>query len=80
MTKEKFMHKCDVCCKEYQHGPHIYEGHKLELYGDIFCCDSCWKFNWDGWAPHYDKILLEHLLRQGLLVPKRNAKGFLPRN
>jgi hypothetical protein len=34
------MFKCDVCGDEYQHGSSRYEGHKLELYGDIFCCDT----------------------------------------
>lgn len=80
MTKDKFMFKCDVCGAMYQHGPHRYEGHKLKLYGNIFCCDSCWQGNWDGWAPHYEKMLLDHLRQKNLPVPERNAKGWLPRN
>lgn len=80
MTKEKFMFKCDVCGQQSQHGPHRYEGHRLELYGDIFCCDLCWNGNWDGWAPHLEAILLEHLKQKGLPVPKRNEKERLPRN
>ncbi len=80
MTKEKFMFKCDVCGQQYQNGSHRYEGHRLKLYGDICCCDSCWNNNWDGWAPHYEPILLEHLKQNGLLVPERNAKERLPRN
>jgi len=79
MTKEKFMFKCDVCGGSYQHGPHRYEGHRLNLYGGIFACDTCWQNNHDGWAPHYEKTLLTHLKEKGLSVPQRNAKGFLPR-
>ena len=79
MTKEKLMFKCDVCGASYQHGPHRYEGHKLNLYGGLFVCDTCWQSNHDGWAPHYEKILLAHLKEKGLPVPQRNAKGFLPR-
>ena len=80
MREEKFMFKCDVCGAMYQHGPHKYEGHRLELYGDIFCCDTCWQGNRGGWAPHREKTLLDHLKRKNLPVPKRNAKGWLPRN
>jgi hypothetical protein len=80
MIKDKIMLKCDVCDAMYQHGPHRYEGHKLELYGNIFCCDSCWKRNWDGWAPHHEKVLLGHLKQKNIPVPEQNAKGWLPRN
>lgn len=79
MADDKLMFKCDVCGMSYQHGLHRYEGHRLQLYGDLFCCDSCWRANWDGWAPHYEAALLAHLKQKGLPVPKRNAKGWLPR-
>jgi hypothetical protein len=36
--------------------------------------------NWDGWAPHHECVLLEHLEKKGLPVPQRNEKGLLPRN
>jgi len=80
MKTEKFMFKCDVCGNMYQHGPYRYEGHRLERYGNIFCCDTCWTVNWDGWAPHHEKILLAHLEKNSLPVPKRNKKGLLPRD
>lgn len=80
MREEIFNFKCDVCGRHYQHGPHRYTGHKLNLYGGIFACDTCWSGNHDGWAPHYEKALLEHLTRQGLPVPARNSKGWLPRD
>ncbi len=80
MPEEKFMFRCDVCGDTYQHGPKRYEGHKLMLYGDIFACNACWQKNEDGWTPYYEKIILAHLERQGLPIPKRNAKGLLPRD
>lgn len=41
---------CEICGKDERHGPHLYNGHHLRLYGGIFCCDSCWDNNWDGWT------------------------------
>lgn len=80
MNKEKFIFKCDVRGRAYQHGPGRHEGHRLELYGRIFCCDLCWQGNWDGWAPQDEHVLLEHLKQKNLPVPERNAKGWLPRD
>jgi hypothetical protein len=79
MTEDRFMFKCGLCGRSYQHGPHRYEGHRLKPYGNLFACDPCWQGNHDGWAPHYEPVLLAELQRQGLAVPPRNAKGFLPR-
>lgn len=80
MVTTKFMFKCDVCDREYQHGPHRYEGHKLQLYGGAFCCASCWQMNWDGWTPHLEPRLMEILAKAELPVPARNTKGWLPRD
>lgn len=71
---------CDVCKQSYHHGMGRYEGHKLSLYGNIFCCQSCWDNNWDGWGPNVETVLLEHLKVRNILPPPRNEKGFLPRN
>ena len=79
MAQDKFMVNCNVCGRQYQDGPHRYEGHGLKRYGNIFCCNTCWETNWDGWAPHREPVLLAHLKAKGLPVPERNAKGFLPR-
>jgi hypothetical protein len=73
VTEEKFLFQCSVCSNRYQHGPHRYEGHALKLYGNIFCCDDCWRTNHDG-------ILLDVLKQKGLPVPTRNAAGLLPRD
>lgn len=80
MNDFKVILNCDVCGMPYQHGPHRYEGYKLAIYGDIACCDSCWRGNSDGWAPHYESVLLAHLKRQKLPVPVRNKDSRLPRN
>lgn len=80
MLKKKFMFSCDICGDQYQHGPNLYEGHRLELYGDIFCCDICWQGNWDGWAPHHEAVILKNLKEKKLPIPARNEQGFLPRN
>lgn len=80
MTEVKLEFRCDVCGKLYQHGPHRYEGQRLDLYGGIFCCDPCWNGNWDGWAPQFESTLLEHIGNRGIAAPRRNAKGRLPRN
>lgn len=80
MLNEKFIFDCHICGSKYQHGPHICQGHRLELYGDIICCDTCWKGNWDGWNQDRELTLLNHLKAKGLPIPPRNSKGFLPRH
>ena len=76
--EDKIMQTCDVCGSSYQHGPHVYEGCKLDLYGGIFCCSKCWDANGDGWAPSYEPVLLAILKAKNLPEPKRNANGLLP--
>lgn len=78
MKNEKIILTCDLCGSKYQHGPHRYEGHKVERYG-IMVCDTCWQSNWDGWAPQYEARILEHAKAQGLTLPDRNKNGLLPR-
>ena len=80
MTANKFMFPCALCPNQFQHGPHRYEGHRLQLYGEAFVCDSCWQNNHDGWAPHLEPKLFKILLEGGLATPPRNNKGWLPRN
>jgi hypothetical protein len=81
MPDKMFMKKCPLCKMPYQFGPEVYEGHKLIRYGDLFVCDTCWRGagRQSGWNPTYEKVLLEYLKAKGLPIPKRNAKGFLPR-
>jgi len=75
----KYMDVCDVCGDEYQNGPGVYEGHRLELYGDAVCCDNCWKLNWDGWASIHEDKIKAICAEKAVAVPVRNSKGWLPR-
>jgi len=79
MASDQLKFKCDVCGRDYVHGPHRYEGHKLFLYGGAFACDTCWNGNHDGWAPHYEEALLALLKAHNLPAPPRLENGLLPR-
>jgi hypothetical protein len=79
MKTPPLMFNCDVCGRQYRHGPQIYEGHKLSLYGGAFACNACWTANHDGWAPHYEGRLLQILKQRNLATPARLSNGFLPR-
>lgn len=72
------MRRCDLCNKEFQFGPHMYDGKHIPRY-QITVCMSCWNGNWDGWAPDLEARLISHLKNKGLPIPERNAKGWLPR-
>jgi len=79
MSEDKFMLQCFMCRKEFQFSPHIYAGRHIPAY-NITVCDTCYKSNWDGWAPHYERKLIEHLKKENLPIPERNEKGWLPRD
>ncbi len=72
------MFSCPLCKSQYQHGPHRYGGHKIQLY-DIMVCDTCWRFNWDGWNSKYEPTLLKCLEDKKLPIPTRLLNGLLPR-
>jgi hypothetical protein len=78
MTDEKIMYPCFSCGREYQFGPHIYDLRVIPSY-KISVCKSCFDANWDGWAPHLQDKLLQHLQAQGIQPPPRNQNGLLPR-
>lgn len=71
---------CDLCGKQYQMDQGRYEGNKLELYGAAFCCDTCWKGNWDGWGPIREPRIIQICEEKNIPIPPRNEKGWLPRN
>lgn len=79
MTEPKFMCRCDTCGGQFQFGPHIYDGKHIDAYG-ITVCMGCYRGNWDGWAPHYEPVITRNLKEHGLPLPKRNEKGWLPRD
>ena len=79
LSSYKHMEVCPVCGEQYQYGPHKYEGHRLEAY-DMRVCDWCEAGNHDGWAPHNEGTILEHLKARNLPEPERLKNGMLPFN
>ena len=69
---------CDVCDHSFQFGPHVYDGRKNQTY-DIMVCRGCHSANWDGWAPQLEEKVTHNVVAKGLLPPKRNENGRLPR-
>jgi len=78
MTDQNIMHPCFMCGSQFQMGEHIYDGKYIRRY-DITVCMACWDGNWDGWTPDYETRLIAHLENEGILIPERNEKGWLPR-
>ena len=74
---EKFMFTCPICGNKFQHGPHLYEGYKLQWLGETVC-NICSMGNRDGWAPAYEPRVLELIEREGLIVPKRDDNEMIP--
>ena len=60
-------------------GPNRYGGYYIRRY-QIYVCLAEFQESWEGWAPEYEKRLIGHLKEEGLRMPKRNARGWLPRN
>ena len=77
--QSKLMRACDVCGQEFQFGPNAYDGKYIPKYL-ITVCSGCYAANWDGWAPHFEPAVTRKLKEQGLVLPARNAKGWLPRD
>ena len=78
-TKTNQMYaNCDICKKEVPFGKGAYHIRKVERY-NIYCCDSCWDGNWDGWNTRHEAFLLEKLKENNLPLPERNKNGLLPR-
>lgn len=78
MEPTPVMRKCDVCGTTFQYGPHRYDGHVNSTY-HILVCRGCWNANHDGWAAHLEEKVTAKL-KEGLPLPTRNAKGWLPRD
>lgn len=70
--------RCGVCSKYVNHSRGRYEGHFVPTY-KLFVCNICWQANWDGWGPAAEAALLAHLEKEGIPVPPRNEKGYIPR-
>jgi hypothetical protein len=68
---------CFVCSNDFQFSDHLYAGRHIDAY-NINVCDGCCATNLDGWGPYAEKRLLAHLNAEGLPVPERNEKDWLP--
>jgi len=79
MTDFKFMLTCPICHIPFQFGAHRYDGKHLPRY-DMTVCLTCYSANWDGWAPHFEQTIEEHLAAKKLPLPDRNSKGWYPRD
>lgn len=77
-TDGKIMVQCDLCGKEYQHGPHRYEGHKWHQF-DMMVCEICHSTSHDGIPPIYEGVFKKILEQKGIAIPSRNKKGFYSR-
>lgn len=78
MTQDAVMLTCPICASRFQYGPHRYAGRHIARY-KMTVCETCWSANHDGWGPHAEAIVLEHLKKNNLPVPPCNARGWLPR-
>lgn len=79
MNQTRNMMRCAACSSQFQYGPHSYRGTHLSRY-QVTVCESCYKANWDGWAPHLEDAITAKLRENGLPLPSRNAAGLLPRD
>ena len=77
MNDKRITERCDICGRERQMGPHIYELRKLSLY-DLFVCKEHIDANHDGWAPINEDKLLAKLRAGGKPEPERLENGLLP--
>lgn len=79
MERHDLFFKCQLCGRKYQMGAHKYDGKHIPKY-KLDVCTTCYDGNWDGWAPHYEKTILQHLEENKLSPPERNSQGLLPRD
>lgn len=70
---------CFICGKRLVIGQGVYDGRYITLY-KFTVCNPCYESNWDGWAPYYEQSLIAHIKEKSLPFPKRNEKGWFPRD
>lgn len=75
----KHFEECFFCGREFQFGPGRYAGKWLSWF-QLMVCETCYRGNWDGWAPHYENKLVPHLTKLGIDIPPRNEQGFMVRD
>lgn len=70
MPEDNVMLKCPFCPTKFQFGPHRYDGKTIPRYR-LTVCMSCYEGNWDGWNHAAEEILLAHLDKECIPVPRR---------
>lgn len=50
----------------------------VETY-QIWVCKRCYRANTDGWSIRCERVLVEHMRRIKMPLPRRNQSGWLPR-
>jgi hypothetical protein len=75
MIEPKIMVDCFLCEREFQFGPHVYDGEPIPAWG-INVCRTCRDSNWDGLVPALHPRLIEHLKAQGIEIDL-NEKGWI---
>lgn len=73
---DAFMFPCFLCRRQFQFGPHRYDGRAIPTWGVRFC-DVCISSNHDGIVPEAHPELMDQLARKGVTVTL-NARGWLP--
>ena len=73
------MIRCDACSSLFHFGPHAYRGTYIPTY-KVTVCESCYRVNLDGWAPHLEQAITAKLREFGTEFPARNPAGLLPRD
>ena len=75
MQGDKVMYGCALCKRQFQFGPHIYEGRHIKEW-NVEICDNCIKSNWDGVMIDRHPSLRQHLEKNGAEI-KLNSRGWL---
>jgi len=70
--------KCDLCDRLFLFGPGRYKGKYIQRY-EMTLCNSCFKRNWDGFAPGLEVQFIAHMKSKGIALPERNDNGWYPR-
>lgn len=75
MSEYKDMTPCFLCKTEFQTGPHIWEGRKIQAW-DVMICDRCRSKNEEGILPDRFPHLIQHLKDKGIPV-RLNVSGWI---
>lgn len=75
MTDDKFFEECFLCRRNFQFGPHVYDGKPVKSW-NIMVCNRCLRANWDGIVIEGHPRLAAHLEGLGIKI-ERNAKGWV---